>query len=73
VKKLPKGVWFDTKHQRKVRVVYYDSKSRCYRVEMAGPKGWWGSFRMWVGVETFKPPRYTPPTAWDMLDGMEIG
>ncbi len=69
MRRLPKGWWTDMYDGGKVRVLYYSSKYRCYRVwkERIG--------RWWVAVEKFGPPRYMPPSAWDMIarDGVDIG
>ena len=67
MKKLPQGLWFDTKWEKQCEVAYYDSKSKCYRVEYRWRLGLGGRPRFWIGVEDFKAPRFTPPSAWDMV------
>lgn len=63
MKRLPHGAhagtfWEDTSLKRIVRVLYYDSKSRCYRVQLRGL-----GFRMWAPVEEFgRGKRFVPAT-----------
>ena len=76
MKRLPQGWWLDTKHNLKCRVVYYDSKGKCYRVETIWRPGLGGRIRTWQSVADFdnwkKWGRYLPPTAWDMLDNLDL-
>jgi hypothetical protein len=52
MKKLPQGLWKDTLSAtgQELRVLYYDSRSRCYRVEYTKY-----GFRRWAPVEEFGP------------------
>jgi hypothetical protein len=70
MRKLPQGIWTDTKLKKRFRFVSYCAKSRCYRIQYIGM---WG-MRVWLAAEFINPKapahdgRYTPPTAWDRVE-----
>jgi hypothetical protein len=65
MKKLPQGMWKDTELDgRELLVLYYDSRSKCYRVEYNDMVG----MRRWVPVEDFGPgKRFQPMGIWGLL------
>ena len=64
-KRLPQGFWKDTDlDDHPLRVLYYDSRSRCYRIEYLGAAG----LRVWAPVEKFGPGmRFQSMGAWGLL------
>lgn len=62
MKRLPQGVWRDTVLDQKFRVLYYDARSRCYRVEFLQL----GRMRRWLPVEEFGD-RYQSMGMWGLL------
>lgn len=52
MKRLPQGVWRDTLLDKKLVVVYYDSREKAYRVEYLNEGG-----RAWLPVEDFGEER----------------
>lgn len=65
MKSIPQGIWKDTSlggHQ--FRVLYYDSRSKCYRIEYLNMMG----MRIWAPVEEFGPgKRYQSMGVWGLL------
>lgn len=69
MKRLPHGataggIWEDTHLKFRVRVRYYDSKSRCYRVRILQ-----SGFSFWAAVEDFgRGKRFVPATSrYDLI------
>jgi hypothetical protein len=64
-KRLPQGLWKDTSLDNKpFRVIYYDSRSRCYRIEYLNMMG----MRCWAPVEEFGPDkRFRSMGSWGLL------
>jgi hypothetical protein len=64
MKKLPSGLWRDTLIDHNCRVIYYDSRTRCYRVEYTDMD----RLRLWVPVEDFgEDRRYESIGRWGHL------
>ena len=64
MKRLPQGVWRDTLLDKKLVVVYYDSRARAYRVEYLNTDG----LRNWAPVEEFgESKRYRSMGVWGLL------
>jgi hypothetical protein len=64
MKKLPQGIWKDTETGETLQVVYYDSRSKCYRVEYVDM----AEMRRWVPVEDFGPDkRFQSMGTWGRL------
>ena len=64
VKKLPQGLWRDTFVDKECQVIYYDSRSRSYRVEYPEM----GSARLWAAVDAFgEGKRFEPLGRWGFL------
>lgn len=65
MKRLPQGIWKDTGFSdTKFRVLYYDSRSKCYRIQYLNMMG----MRMWTPIEEFgERGRFQPMGAWGFL------
>ncbi len=65
MKKIPQGMWKDTHLDGKeLRVLYYDSRSKCYRIEYQNMMG----MRVWAPIEEFGPgKRFQSMGAWGFL------
>ena len=65
MKRIPQGIWKDMHLDGKpFRVLYYDSRSRSYRIEYINMMG----MRVWAAVEEFGPgKRYQSMGAWGLL------
>jgi hypothetical protein len=68
-KRLPQGIWKDSEGRR-LRVLYYDSRSRCYRIEYLNMMG----MRRWAPVEEFGPGKtYQSLGVWGFILGPRGG
>lgn len=64
MKRIPQGLWKDTQLNLEFRVLYYDSRSKCYRVEYLNMMG----MRVWAPIEEFGTgKRYQSMGAWGFL------
>ncbi len=64
-KRLPEGLWKDTQlNDHPLKVIYYDSRSRCYRIEYLDMMG----MRVWAPVEEFGPgKKFQSMGAWGLI------
>jgi hypothetical protein len=63
-KRIPQGMWRDTHLDKELRVLYYDSRSKCYRIEYLNM----GGMRIWAAVEEFEPgKRFQSMGAWGLI------
>ncbi len=65
MKKIPQGMFRDTQFgDTELRVLYYDSRSKCYRIEYLNMMG----MRVWAPVEEFGVgKRFQSMGAWGFL------
>ena len=64
MKKIPQGMFKDAELGNEVCVLYYDSRSRCYRIEYVGMMG----LRSWAPVDDFGPgKRFESMGTWGLL------
>jgi hypothetical protein len=64
MKKLPQGIWKDTVLNKRLAVLYYDSRERSYRAEYLDD----GGVRVWLPVEEFNAgERYQSLGVWGRL------
>ena len=61
MKRLPQGVWRDTLLDKKLAVIYYDSRARAYRVEYLNT-----DLRAWISPEEFEK-RCQSMGVWGLL------